>query len=233
MKKIWEKWIQFLNVRIYGDCGTPIWRCPGDSQIFENKYYSSLINVVNTVNLGSKSLDFLTLMLFSGFRFTITSRLFSCSQCEELRVQFAVWPLFYSMLKFSCCFIAVSFLWDHWDFMSLHTAFYFQSLKTLYCYFFFYLVQTSKNPVQFTYALVRMSSFPAFWYILLQILSASGLLGATGAHSLCAGTAPNVWIQWVPQHPCIIFLLVPCQVPFLKPIAYPILFHTFPILATC
>lgn len=88
MKKIWEKWIRFLNVRIYGDCGTPIWRCPGDSQIFENKYYSSLTNVVNTVNLGSKSLDSLTLMLFSGLRFTITSRLFSCSQCEELRVQF-------------------------------------------------------------------------------------------------------------------------------------------------
>lgn len=90
MKKIWEKWIRFLNVRIYGDCGTPIWRCPGDSQIFENKYYSSCFkNVVNTVNLVSKSLDSLTLMIFSGLHFTVTSCLFSCSQSS-----LAGWPLF-------------------------------------------------------------------------------------------------------------------------------------------
>ena len=90
MKKIWEKWIRFLNVRIYGDCGTPIWRCPGDSQIFENKYYSSCFkNVVNIVNLGSKSLDSLTLMMFSGLHFTVPSCLFSCSQYEELKSSLA------------------------------------------------------------------------------------------------------------------------------------------------
>lgn len=154
--------IWFLNVRLYGDCGTPSWRCPGDSQIFENKYYSScFINVVNIVNLGSKSLDSLTLMIFSGLHFTITVMSVQLLSVWIVKVQFGSLTSVFSH-GLVLLFIAVSLLWDHWDFMSLHTAFHFQSLKTLYCYFFFYLVQMPKNPVQFTYVLVHMSSFPCY-----------------------------------------------------------------------
>ena len=199
------------------------------------------MNVVNIVNLGSKSLDCLTLMVFSGLHFTITVTSVQLLSVWTVKVQFGSLTSVFSHGLFLCCFIAVSLLWDHWDFMSLHTAFYFQSLKTLYCCFFFYLVQMPKSPVQFTYVLVHMSSFPCFLIYPLQTLNASGPLGAEGAHGLWTGTAPNVCgFQWVLQRPCIMFLLVLCQVPFLKPTAYPILFHTFttffmasPTLATC
>lgn len=34
--KLGEISVRLLNVRIYGDCGTPIWRCAVGSQLFEN-----------------------------------------------------------------------------------------------------------------------------------------------------------------------------------------------------
>lgn len=143
----------------------------------------------------------------------------------RIKVQFGRLTSVSPTVQFSCCFIVVSFLWDHWDFMSLHASFYFQSLKTLYCYFFFCLVQTPKNPVQFAYVLVRMSSFPAFWYILLQILNASGLLGAKGAHSLWTGTAPHVWIPVGPSTPLYNIFACTTSGSFSKTYS---ISHTFP-----
>lgn len=220
-----------LNVRIYGDCGTPIWRCPGDSQIFENKYYSSLTNVVNTINLGSKSLDSLTLMLFSGLRFTITSTSVQLLSVWRIKSQLGSLTSVLFHACSLCCFIAVSFLWGHWRLHVPPHCLYFQSLKTLYCYFSNWS-KRPKNPVQFTYALALLSSL----CFLVYPSADSQCIWTAGCHRSTqpmGRTAPNVWIQWVLNTPLHNILLVPCQCPFLKPIAYPILFHTFPTLATC
>lgn len=191
---------------------TPIWMSRRQPT-FENKYYSSLTNVVNTVNLF-KVPWFLDFDALSGGSLTITSRPSSCSQCEELRVQFGSLTSVLFHAQFSCCFI-VSFLWGHWDFIKPSTLPFTFSPSKLCIVISFLSGPNAKEPSPVHLCFSTSELTPCFLVYPSADSQCIWLLGATGAHSLWAGTAPNVWIQWVPQHPCgIIFLLVPCQVPF-------------------
>lgn len=164
-------------------------------------------------------------MSFSGLQFSKPPSqsclghniIFSCSKYEALKSSKAVWPLVPPMFQLSYCFIALSFLLDHRLHVALHLLLLIVHRSFILFLFLSGLNHKGPSPIQLLfnmYELMPLLSDIYFCRFLMLYLDCWVLKEST--QSVDRDCHKCVF----PQHPCIIFFLVPCQVHFPKPIRY-------------
>lgn len=177
MKKIWEKWIRFLNVRIYGDCGTPIWRCPETAKYLR-------INITQVLQMWSTQSTWaqspLIPWLWCSFQVFAYHHITSVQLLSVWRIKSPVWQFDLCFIPCSSSLVALSRYLSFEvtrDFMSLHTAFYFQSSKL--CIAISFSIWSKRQRTQSS-----SLCFSSLWahFLLSGVSSADSRIWTAGCH---------------------------------------------------